>query len=90
MPRVSKQPPVAEVSPEYQLTLRLLTAFQAKWNEEFKAAGVDAMMFSRMSVVALTQLSAMVAVDVGMQPRQFVAVCEAQFNSAHERAPKFS
>lgn len=88
MPRATQQA-AAGPSPEFQLTMRLLSAFRDTWNTEFKAEGVDPMLFSRLSVVALTQLAAVVGVDVGMTPKQFTAVCRTQFDEAHKRAPRF-
>lgn len=91
MPRINGQTPAkqSEGGADYQLHIRLLTAFKTVWVEQAKQAGVDPMVYSRMSMIALSQLAAVVAVDVGMTPKQFVAVCEAQFEEAHKRAPKF-
>lgn len=79
-----------EVSPDYELTAKLLKEFQATWNEQYKEAGVDPVLFSRLSIVALSQLAAVVAVDVGMNIDQFMAVCRALHVKAFDAAPKFS
>ena len=76
-------------SKEYKITAKILSDFRDLWVEQFKQAGVDSVLFSRLSVVALTQLSAIIAVDVGMQPEQFSSICSAQFTEANKRAPRF-
>ena len=85
MPRI--QP--AARSAEYDLTVRLLTEFQQTWQRLYKQENIDAMVFSRFSLVALTQLSAVIAVDVGMSDEQFLSVCKAQFTEAFAKAPRF-
>jgi hypothetical protein len=82
--------PKVKVSPEFELASQLLTDFRNLWIEKSQKSKVDPMLFSRLSVVALTQLAAIVAVDVGMQPEQFLAVCNAQFLEAHKNAPRFA
>lgn len=74
---------------EYELTAKLLKAFQLAWKNEYAEAGADPVLFSRLSVIALTQLSAIVAVDIGMPLEKFVAVCGAQHEHAYAQAPKF-
>ena len=92
MPKINKmnghkaQP---EQSKEYELAAQLLGDFRDLWVDKFKRAGADSVLFSRMSVVALTQLSAIIAVDVGMSLEQFVNVCAAQFSEAYKKAPRF-
>ncbi len=90
MPKMNgKTPGVAAQSPEYLLTMKLLNAFNDTWKEQARQAGVDPVLYSRLSMVALSQLAAQLAVDVGMKPEQFAAVCQAQFTQAYQRAPKF-
>lgn len=69
--------------------MRLLNAFNECWKDQGRQAGVDPVIYSRLSMVALSQLAAALAVDVGMKPEQFAAVCQAQFAQAYQRAPKF-
>lgn len=76
-------------NPDYEAALKLLAAFRETWAKQHAEAGLDALKYSRLSVVALTQLSAIVAVDVGMNAQQFENVCRAQFKAAYEQAPRF-
>lgn len=80
----------AEPSTEYKLVHEMLTEFRDVWVKQCQGATIDPMIFSRLSVVALTQLSAIVAVDVGMQPDQFTNICSAQFTEAYRKAPRFN
>jgi hypothetical protein len=85
-------PPVksnGQESPEYQLTSILLTELQETWKRLYAEHGKDPMLFSRMSVVAFSQLAAVMAVDVEMNLQQFTAVCKAQHEIAYKQAPKF-
>jgi hypothetical protein len=82
-----------DLTPEYKLATKLLNAHKSLWVREMKKAGkadIDPVMYSRISIVALTQLAAMVGVDVMMEHQQFAAVCNAQFAEAYRRAPRFS
>lgn len=78
-----------EDNPDYRLTMKLLNEFRALWVEQLRISETDPVRFSQLSVVALTQLSAIVGVDVGMIPQQFEAVCRAQFDAAFAKAPRF-
>lgn len=91
MPKaVSKGQKAQQATPEYELTVKLLNEFRELWVKQFaEPHGMDAMLFSRISIVALTQLGAIVAVDVGMNPDQWLAVCNAQFTEAFRNAPRF-
>jgi hypothetical protein len=82
--------PTQPVSPEYQLASKLMEAFQETWKAMYAEGLADPMTFSRMSVVALTQLAAIVGVDVGMSTDQFIAINKANFEEAFRKAPKFS
>lgn len=90
MPHV--KPPASQAdanNPHYQLTLQLLSAFQTTWKAEYAKGLADPMTFSRLSMVALGQLAATVAVDIGMTQHQFTQVCRASFDEAYKQAPKF-
>lgn len=93
MPRLNTKPPQqvqqTQLTPDYQLTMKMLTEFQQLWQKLFNESGVDAVLFSRLSVVALTQLGAVVAVDVGMTCDQFTDVCKSLFDRAYNEAPRF-
>lgn len=88
MPR-SNKPTKPELTPEYLMTIKLVDEFRKTWASQFKISGMDPMLFSRLSLVALTQFSAITAVDIGMQTEQFLAVCKANFENAYANAPKF-
>lgn len=89
MPKKTNKPPEPAPTPEYLLTVKLLNEFRQLWADQLKESGVSSVLFSRLSLVALTQVAAIVAVDVGMTPEQFLAVCRANFNEAYSKAPKF-
>lgn len=88
MPRV--QPPKAVQSPELVLTNKLIADFRQLWVDQFKEAGMPQMQYSRLSILALMQVAAVVGVDIGMQPEQFSAMALGSFKEAHKRAPRFS
>lgn len=79
------------MSPEFIMTMNLLNEFRQVWLDKMKGRGegVSESVYSRLSLVALTQLSAIIGVDIGMNASQFTAVCRANFDAAYERAPKF-
>lgn len=83
--KVSKQ----QQSPEYVLTAKLLNEFRLVWLAQMRESGVGQVLYTRLSVVALTQVAAIAGVDVGMTVDQFVGVCRANFENAHQVAPKF-
>jgi hypothetical protein len=85
MPKNSAAPP----DPHYQLTLLLLNEFRNKFTELAARDLADPVVLSRLSTVALSQLAAMLAVDVGMKQDQFTAVCRSNFEEAFKRAPRF-
>ncbi len=90
MPKVNNSKPVpTEQSADYQLTVKLLAAFNETWKEQARQAEVDPVLYSRLSMVALNQLAATLAVDIGMPPEKFTAFCQAQYAQAYQRAPKF-
>ncbi len=87
MPKVKAPEP--EQSPDYLLTQKLINEFRQFWVDKMKEEGGSQVRFSRLSVLALTQVASIVAVDVGMNHDQFTAVCLANFKEAYKRAPKF-
>lgn len=89
MPRVTNKPPEPELTSEYLLTVKLVSEFRQAWIDQFKAAGVSQVLFSRLSLVAMTQVAAITGVDIGMNEQQFLAVCRANFQQAYANAPKF-
>lgn len=78
-----------EPNPDYQATLAILSAYRALWARQCGEMGMDPVKFSRLSLVALTQLASIVGVDIGMQEAQFLAICQANFKLSHSKAPKF-
>jgi hypothetical protein len=77
-------------NPHYQLTMLLLTEFKNKFGELAAKNLAEPVIFSTMSTVALSQLAAVIAVDVGMNQDQFAAVCRSNYEEAFKRAPRFS
>jgi hypothetical protein len=45
--------------------------------------------FQRLSVVTLTQIGSVAAIDCGLTEEQFLATCKANFNEAHKQAPRW-
>lgn len=88
MPKI--QPKQEPASADLTLTNKLIADFRQLWVDQLREAGIPQVHYSRLSLVALTQVAAVVAVDVGMHPEQFTAMCLANFNEARKRAPKFS
>lgn len=86
MPKVNDKP----ANPDFDLTIKLVNEFRQCWVDEFTKAGIDAVKFSQLSVVALTQLAAVLAVDVGMTGEQFTNICRAQFADLYKRSPRFA
>lgn len=88
MPKVKK--PEVVLSPELILTNKLITEFRQLWVDQLKEAGVSHVQYSRLSLLALLQVAAVVGVDLGMQSKQFTAMALGSFEEAHKRAPRFS
>lgn len=80
----------ADDDPKYILTKKLVSEFMKTWHEQNKESGVDEVLFSQLSVVALSQVAAIIGVDIGMRAEQFSNVCQANFKQAYDIAPKFS
>lgn len=89
MPKTTNKPSEPEPTPEFLLTVKLLSEFRQLWVDQFKESGVSAVLFSRLSIVAMTQIAAIVGVDVNMTQEQFMAVCRANFDEAFKKAPRF-
>lgn len=87
MPKISEPKP--KVSEDYILTTKLLNEFRQVWVDQMKESGVAQVKYTRLSVVAMTQVAAIAGVDVGMTVEQFISVCKANFYEAYNRAPKF-
>jgi hypothetical protein len=64
-----------------------------KWKDNRDRAALEAALepvkYGRLSVVSLTHVAAVIAVDVGMTEEQFCDVARANFKEAYTRAPKF-
>jgi len=89
MPRISNTPKEA-ASPDLILANKLIAEFRQLWVDQLKDAGVSHVDYSRISLVALNQLAATIAVDLGMKPQQFTAMCGGAYMEAYKQAPKFS
>lgn len=88
MPRIQK--PQAVLSPELILTNKLISEFRQMWVDQLKEAGVSHMDYSRLSLLALMQVAAVVAVDIDMRPEQFAGMALGSFKEIHKKAPRFS
>jgi len=90
MPRIKADTPkVEDPSPEYLLHVKIVNEMRQFWVDGMRDAGVSQVLYSRISVVALSQLSAIIGVDVGMTEQQFLSVCKANFDEAFKNAPRF-
>jgi hypothetical protein len=89
MPKVNGQALEDTRTPEHEMQIRILTALRDAWVTCMKDEGTDPVVFMRMSVIAMTQLSAIMGVDAGMDVDRFVSVCRAQFEIAYKNAPRF-
>lgn len=88
MPKIER--PKVVQSPELILTNKLIAEFRQLWVDQMREAGMPQMQYSRLSLLALMQVAAIVGVDIGMQPEQFSAMALGSFKEAHKRAPRFS
>lgn len=89
MPKITSKEQKVVQSPEFVLTTKLINEFRQLWIDQMKESGVSQVLYSRLSLVALTQVAAIAGVDVGMSVEQFTDVCRANFEQAYDRAPKF-
>jgi hypothetical protein len=76
-------------SEEYQLNQKIIDAIREAWGRALEDSGADPVMYSRISVLALLQIAAVVAVDCTMQKPNFVALCDHLFDEAFTKAPRF-
>jgi hypothetical protein len=74
---------------DMQLAAGLLHALKGAWLAHLKESGAAQIRHARLTVVAATQLAAIIGVDIGMTADQFANVCKANFDEAYRRAPKF-
>jgi hypothetical protein len=51
---------------------------------------MDAVRYSRLSVVTFSQIAAVTALDASMTEEQFLATCKANFDEAVKRAPRWA
>lgn len=93
MPKIinghNPEDPETEVDPNKKLLTDLLRQYQSGYLSMTQLNLADPVLLCKLSVVALSQLSAMHAVDVGMNPEQFFNICKANYSEAFKRAPKF-
>ena len=69
---------------------RLMASLFQLWADHQKInAMVEVGIYARITILSLTQMAAMTAVDVGMGEEQFVELCLENYREAHRRAPKF-
>lgn len=72
-----------------KLLTEILRHYQASYISMSNLHAEDPVLLCKLSVVALSQLGAMHAVDVGMNPEQFFNICKANYAEAFKRAPRF-
>ena len=89
MPRKANGHQEPEPNPDFEMMTHILNDLRHFWATECNSSGVDPVRFGRLGIVALTQWTAIVGVDLGMQEEQFMAVCRANFQEAFKRAPRF-
>jgi hypothetical protein len=77
------------IDTDMQLAAGILHALKGAWLAHLKESGAAQVRHARLTVVAATQLAAIIGVDVGMTADQFTNVCKANFDEAYKRAPKF-
>ena len=88
MPKITNSKP--EPNPDFELLLKLLNDHKTLIAKQLREATVDPVKLTRLNVMALTQLSAILAVDVHMTSEQFGNICRVQFIEAYNKAPRFS
>lgn len=77
------------LTPQQKLALKLFNEFKKEYVKSAAKYQDDPIAHTRMSIVALSQLAAILAVDVGMQPDQFLNVNRCNFEEAFKVAPRF-
>ena len=90
-PSTSQLSSAAELALELHEAHRALSGdLWAVWGQhrdKSMPAGVE--KFQRMSVVTLSHMAAVTAVDVAMSEEQFINVCLANYREAVKRAPRW-
>lgn len=59
------------------------------WDVWLKGRLGDQATYTRVSIVSLTHVAAVCAVDVGMSEENFLATCKANYEAALRNAPKW-
>lgn len=68
----------------------MVTKLWDMWKGERSGAdGLSDEIFQRLSVVAMSQVAAIIAVDVTITEEQFLSICQANFKEAYRKAPKW-
>ena len=68
----------------------LMDSLWKMWSEQrVLHQPLDDGIFSRITVLSVTQMAAMTAVDVGLPEEQFIDICRENFLEAYRKAPKF-
>jgi hypothetical protein len=87
----------SDVPPElFDLHKKLCGDIWATWGQHRDKARevIDPVVaqekFTRISIVSLTQIAAVCAVDVGLTEEQFLATCKANFETAFKNAPRWN
>lgn len=80
---------IKEAMDKLRVHNELYKAIVKDWVKARSETKEDGLLFTQMSVVALSQYASVLAVDLGMSEEQFVSVCRSNFSEAYERAPKF-
>jgi hypothetical protein len=73
----------------YEQHCELVAALKSMYQEKAATKGVDQMKFERSFVIAMVDVSCLLAVDSLMTEDQFLDVCRTTFKAAYEAAPKF-
>jgi hypothetical protein len=83
-------PTQAEQQKMHKIHGLLVADTWSKWKDNKPAPEeLDAIKYTRLSVVSLTHVAAVLAVDVGMNEEQYLKVCKANFTEAVAKAPKW-
>lgn len=89
---VEETPEEAQRKLGYEVVSTLVPTLQDWFRDQYdeKQSNVDPVLFTRMACVALLNAAAVLGVDVGMQPQQFLSVCDSCYNDASVKAPRFA
>lgn len=77
---------------DVELANLLFEEYKGLWKSQMLSATqeIDHIKFSQLSLFALTQWAAVIAVDVGLPVEKYLALCHEAFNTANKNAPRFS